>query len=716
MDQKPRTIRVALAGNPNSGKTSVFNLLTGMHQQVGNWPGVTVERKVGRVEHEGYVFELVDLPGTYSLTSYSIEERVARQYILEERPDVIINVVDTANLRRNLDLTMQLLEMGVDVVVDLNMWDEFTSSGARIDLQRMGELLGAPVVTTVAHRGEGKQQLLDAVVRLAENRSEQHRHVPVSHGTSVEKILVELSDELRKIASDSLQVPARYLAAKLLEGDPHIVEIVHNRLQETGAARDLLLRVEQHRDRVRTATGLDPARVISEGRYGFIDGLLRETHHAPPLDRMELSRQLDRVLTHRVLGLPMFVGFMWLLFNTTFTLGAYPAVWIETLVGYLAEGARAILPAGWLSNLIVEGIIGGVGSVAVFMPNIMILFLGISILEDSGYMARVAFIMDRVMHLFGLHGKSFIPMLMGFGCTVPAIMATRTLESQRDRTLTALLIPHMSCSARLPVYVLFAGAFFGSQAGNTVLLLYLLGVLVALGIGYLFTRTIFKHQRVSFVMELPPYRWPTLRGMFMHMWERSRVYLRKMGGVILVASAILWVLGTYPINPAIEQLDANIAAQTAAGASEAQITELEVHRDAAAIDYTIIGRLGHGIEPAIAPLGFDWRMGVSLLTGFIAKEVVVSSMGVLYQVGEDPDGGKATLTEALQSPESGVTPLTAFAFMVFVLLYVPCVVAVAALSRELGGRWMVFDVVYQVALAWLAAFVIYQGGRLLGLG
>lgn len=692
MDQKPRTIRVALAGNPNSGKTSVFNLLTGMHQQVGNWPGVTVERKVGRVQHEGYVFELVDLPGTYSLTSYSIEERVARQYILDERPDVIINVVDTANLRRNLDLTMQLLEMGVDVVVDLNMWDEFSRSGANLDLQRMSTLLGAPVVTTVGHRGEGKTELLEAVVRLAENRSTQHRHIPVSHGTSVEKILVELTEALDPIVSDTLPVPARYLAAKLLEGDPHIVEIVYNRLSDAEAASELLLRVEQHRDRVRTATGLDPARVISEGRYGFIDGLLRETHHAPPLDRMELSRQLDRVLTHRLLGLPLFVGFMWLLFNGTFTLGAYPAAWIETLVGWLAGGAQLLLPEGWLADLVVEGIIGGVGSVAIFMPNIMILFLGISILEDSGYMARVAFIMDRVMHLFGLHGKSFIPMLMGFGCSVPAIMATRTLESQRDRTLTALLIPHMSCSARLPVYVLFAGAFFGRQAGNTVLLIYLLGILVALGIGYLFTRTIFKHQRVSFVMELPPYRWPTARGMFMHMWERSRVYLKKMGGVILVASAVLWVLGTYPTHPS------------------------PAVSDTAALEYTVIGRVGHAIEPVIEPLGFDWRMGVSLLTGFIAKEVVVSSMGVLYQVGEEGPAGPGALTKALQSPESGVTPLSAFAFMVFVLLYVPCVVAVATLRRELGGRWMVFDVVYQVSLAWIAAFIVFQGGRLLGLG
>jgi ferrous iron transport protein B len=716
MESKPRVIRVALAGNPNSGKTSVFNLLTGMHQHVGNWPGVTVERKVGRLRYGNYMLELVDLPGTYSLTSYSIEERVARQYILDERPDVIINVVDAANLRRNLDLTMQLLEMGVDLVLDLNMWDEFARSGAKLDLKRLTELVGAPVVTTVAHRSEGKQPILDAVIDLVEHRVKRHRHVPVSYGTSVEKVLVELSRQLESIAGDSLQVPSRYLAAKLLEGDPHIVEIIYNRLPDADVSRNLLLTVEQLREHVQSATGMEPARVISEGRYGFIDGLLREIHHKPPLDRMELSRQLDRILTHRVLGLPLFIGFMWLLFNTTFTLGAYPAGWIESLVGWMAGGLRSVLPEGALSELLTEGVLGGVGSVAVFMPNIMILFLGISILEDSGYMARVAFIMDRVMHLFGLHGKSFIPMLMGFGCTVPAIMATRTLESQRDRTLTALLIPHMSCSARLPVYVLFAGAFFGQQAGNIVMLIYLLGVLVALILGFIFTKTIFRHQQVSFVMELPPYRWPTGWGILIHMWDRSKVYLRKMGGVILVASAVLWILGAYPRNPALASLDDQIVALERQGAAPAEIAAVKMRGEAAAIEYTVIGRLGRVVEPVLAPLGFDWRMGVSLITGLVAKEVVVSSLGVLYQVGGTDGVEGETLSEVLRAPENHISPLAAFAYMIFILLYIPCVASVATIRRELGTRWMVFDIVYQIALAWGAAFLVYQGGRLFGLG
>ena len=696
MEPKRRIIRVALAGNPNAGKTSIFNLLTGLHQQVGNWPGVTVERKNGHLEHGGYRFEVTDLPGIYSLTSFSLEERITRQYLVEERPDVVIHVVDAANLKRNLDLTVQLLEMGLDVVVDLNMWDEFQGSGARLDLKRFEELLGAPVVTTVGHRGRGREPILDAVVRLVEERNARHRHVPITLGTRVEHLLVELSRAIERAASGTLPVPARYVAAKLIEGDADVAAWVHNRLSD---GKTLLDEAEASRKHVRSVTGLEPARVIAEGRYGFVDGLLRETQDAPPLDRMELSRQLDRVLTHRYLGLPIFIGFMWLLFNVTFTLGSYPMTWIEALAGWLGARVADTLPASVITDLIVDGIIGGVGSVAVFLPNIAILFLGISLLEDSGYMARIAFIMDRVMHLFGLHGKSFIPMLTGFGCTVPALMATRTLESRRDRILTVLLVSHMSCSARLPVYVLFAGAFFAQHAGNVVMLIYLLGVLAALLLGMLFSRTLFRREQASFVMELPPYRWPTTRGLLAHTWDRTRVYLRKMGGIILIASALLWVLSNFPRDPRLADSDAH---------------DPEV--SAARIEYTVIGRVGKFIEPAIAPLGFDWRMGVSLATGFVAKEVVVSSMGVLYHTGEDADEESQTLRQALRDPRYGITPLTAFAFMIFVLLYVPCVVAVIAVRREVGWRWMVFDVAYQVLLAWLAAFAVYQGGRLLGLG
>jgi ferrous iron transport protein B len=713
-----RKINIALAGNPNAGKTSIFNLLTGLHHKVGNWPGVTVEKYAGEIRYKDYQIEVVDLPGTYSLTSYTIEEKVAREYILNARPDVIINVIDSANLERNLDLTIQLLEMEVDVILDLNMWDEFTKSGARIDLEKLERLTGAPVVTTVGHRQDGKTALLDAVLRLCEDRDQLHRHIPISVGSHAEDVLVDLAVELETAYGEELNLPVRYGAAKLIEGDPFIIEMLHNRKPEATKVTERLIDLaEEKRRHIRQATGLEPDRVLADGRYGFIRGLLSEIKERQPLlDRMEFSRQLDRVLTHRLVGIPMFMLFMWLLFNTTFTLGAYPMAWIESLFSWLGDLAAGVLPSGFVSDLVVVGILGGVGSVAVFIPNIMILFLGISILEDSGYMARVAFIMDRVMHLFGLHGKSFIPMLMGFGCTVPAIMATRTLESQRDRILTSLLLPHMSCAARFPVYVLFAGAFFARFAGNVVFGLYLFGVLVALLMGLLFSRTLFRKEEAAFVMELPPYRWPTGRGLFGHMWHRTWCYIKKIGTVILIASAVLWFLGAYPQNPASETAAIRIAEMNAVGAAQEEIKAAELARSAADMEYTVIGRLGKLTEPLIRPLGFDWRMGVSIITGFVAKEVVVSTMGVLYRVGDDETEGSGQLREALRAPQYNLTPLKALAFLVFILLYTPCIAAILAIRRELGARWMWFDVGYQLVLAWVMSFLVYQGGQLLGFG
>lgn len=721
MSSPGRVFRIALAGNPNSGKTSLFNLLTGLHQQVGNWPGVTVERKVGRVAHAGYVFEVVDLPGTYSLTAYSLEERIAREYILEQRPDVVVNVVDSANLDRNLYLTAELLEMGVDVVVALNMWDEFQRSGSKLDLERLESLLGTPMVPTEGHRGRGRDALLTAIVRLIEETSGRHRHVPVSFGTHVERELVDLANRVAAIGGEALFAPPRYVATKLLEGDPHIAALLHNRLP---AARPLLSEAERVRANIAVAAGAEASRLVADGRAGFVAGLLREVRTSQRVDRMEQSRNIDRVLTHRWLGLPIFVLFMWLLFNATFVLGVYPQRAIEWAVTGAQQAILTNLPAGLLTDLLVEGVIGGVGSVAVFLPNILLLFLGISLLEDSGYMARSAFIMDRVMHLLGLHGKSFIPMLMGFGCSVPAIMATRTLENRRDRILTALLVPLMSCSARLPVYVLFAGAFFGRQAGNVVAAIYLIGILIAVAIGRLFSRTLFRHVEAAFVMELPPYRWPTPRGLAFHMWERARHYLKKMGGVILVASVILWVLSNFPAPPATDAVVPGTGDPPADAPARS------------AISYSMVGRLGRSIEPLIEPLGFNWQMGVTLIAGFIAKEVVVSSLAVLYETGEpaaeppldDAQAGSRDaheapahesgewLAAALRNPASGVTPLAAFAFMVFILLYTPCIIAVLMIRREFGTGWMWFDVAYQLVLAWLVSFLIYQGGRLLGIG
>jgi ferrous iron transport protein B len=538
-----RTLRIALAGNPNAGKTSLFNLLSGLHQQVGNWPGVTVERKLGRLEHAGYAIEIVDLPGIYSLTAHSLEEQIARDYILTQRPDVVVNVVDAANLVRHLYLSVQFIEMGLDVVLALNMWDEFEKSGARLDCPRMEALLGAPVVPTIGHRGRGRAELLDAIVQLAEARHALHRHVPITLGRPLEEAVSELAAQLATGLPEGLDLPPRYLAVKLLEGDAATAADLYNRAP---ALRPLLARLEERRARLRASGGVDPARQVSDARRGFIAGLLHEVQSVAPADRMAPSRRIDRVLTHRWLGLPIFVAGMWLLFNLTFTLGAPVQALLARMVELLAHGLAVFLPAGWVRALIVDGIFSGVGAVLVFVPNILLLFLGVAVLEESGYMARAAFIMDRLMHVLGLHGKSFIPMLMGFGCSVPAILATRTLENRRDRILTALLVPHMSCSARLPVYVLLAGAFFGRHAGNVVAIIYLLGIVVAVLVGRLLSATLFRSEQSSFVMELPPYRRPTLRGLVVHTRARVWHYLRKMGGVILIAACVLWLCSVYP--------------------------------------------------------------------------------------------------------------------------------------------------------------------------
>lgn len=682
-----RTIRVAIAGNPNAGKTSLFNLLTGMHQQVGNWPGVTVERKTGHLEHAGYRIEVIDLPGTYALTAYSLEERIARDFILQERPDVVVNVVDAANLTRHLQLTVQLLETGADVVVALNMWDELQRTGAHLDGERLEALLGVPVVATVGHRGQGRAPLLDAITALAEERHARHRHIPVVYGPMLEPHVEALGARLAAISRAPLDLPPRYLAVKLLEGDDALSAELYNHLPE---ARPLLGEAETRRERIRRDAGREPALLAREGRSGFIAGLLHEVLQAPsgapPADRMAFSRRLDGILTHRLLGLPIFALFMWLLFTLTFTLGEPPKAALGWGVARIGELVAAALPDGWVRALLIDGVLAGVGAVIVFLPNILLLFLGIAVLEASGYMARAAFLMDRLMHLLGLHGQSFIPMLMGFGCTVPAVMATRSLPNRRDRILTALLVPHMSCSARLPVYILLAGAFFPRHAGSVVALVYLFGIVVAVAVGRLFSSTLFRREQTAFVMELPPYRWPTTRGLFLHAWERTRLYLRKMGGVILIASVVLWALSVFPGPPA--------------GATRP------------AIEYSLLGRLGQLLAPLIAPLGFSWQLGVTLLGGFVAKEVVVSSMGVLYEAAAPGVG----LADLLAGGATGLTALTAVAFMAFVLLYTPCVMTVITIRREFGARWMGFDVGYQLALAWLVAFGIVQGGRALGLG
>lgn len=711
-----REITIALAGNPNSGKTSIFNCLTGAHQRVANFPGVTVEKRIGRKKYKGYVITFIDLPGTYSLTAYTLDEKVARDFIINEKPDLIINVIDSGNLERSLYLTTQLMEMGVNLVIDLNMWDEAVENGIEIDTDKMSVLLRALVVKTIANRNQGIDNLLDACVNLINCGCREKISPPISYGPQLDDIVTGLTNHVKKCPGCRGCHNPRWMAIKLLEGDREIT----GRYLTGREAHDMLSgRVEESLRHIKSTAAQDPEIVITEGRYGYVAGIVREVMHHSKTDRMKVSNQVDQLLTHKILGYPIFFVLIWLIFQATFRVGENPMHWIQAGVSAFQSLMVSILPNGIWADMIADGIIGGVGSVIVFLPNIIILFLGISLLEDSGYMSRAAFLMDRPMHLMGLHGKSFIPLLMGFGCAVPAIMSTRTLESQRDRILTTLLTPFMSCSARLPVYILFAGAFFGANAGNVIFSIYLLGIAVAIVLGRIFKKTVLSGEDIPFVMELPPYRWPTGRSVMIHMWERTRIYLKKMGGVILIASIILWALGYFPRKENFDvDYDAMImqAEQNGRPDKDAAVAALKADRAAEVLNHSYIGRLGNAIEPAVTPIGFSWQMGVSLITGFVAKEVVVSSMGVLYQLGEDINEHSDSLIAALQDPEKGITPLVAYTFMVFVLLYTPCIVSVLTMRKEIGLRWMWFSIVFQLILAWLAAFMIYQGGRLLGLG
>jgi ferrous iron transport protein B len=729
----PKQLTVALAGNPNVGKTALFNNLTGARQHVANWPGVTVEKKEGRVLFEDYEITVVDLPGTYSLSPYSLEEIIARNFIIDEKPDVVINVIDASNLERNLFLSAQIIDLGAKMVFALNMVDTAASRGIHIDQKRLAELWGVPVVPTVANRNQGTKELLAAVVRTAEARDPVARHIHIDYGPDVEAVLRRIEKVLAEDPQWSDEHYPRWLATKLLELDPDALR----RIEQFKNRPAVMAQVEEGRRQLEKTWGEDAAVLVAERRYGFLGGTVREVQKEELAKRIVLSEQVDKVLTHQLFGFPIFLFFMWLLFQMTFTLGELPMNWIEAGVAALKGGVRVWLPEGLLRDLLADGVIGGVGSVLVFLPQISLLFLGISFLDDTGYMARVAFIMDRIMHALGLHGKSFIPMLMGFGCNVPAIMATRGLNSQRDRILTMLLIPLMSCSARLPVYILFAGVFFPRRAGQVIFGLYLLGILMAVLLGIVFNKVLLKGQEEPFVMELPPYRLPALRGVLVHMWDKVTVYLKRMGTVILVASVLIWFLGAFPKNPELparfqqerDHLEAAFVQKAKEGQGredfaalcrnlekekEAALAQLRQHQQAEEMRQTFIGRLGAVLEPLLRPLGFDWRMSVSLLTGFVAKEIVISTLGVLYEVGEEGEAAAASLQQALKN--SGLTPAVALAFMVFVLLYTPCLATIVTLWRESGAlRWMLFAISYQLTLAWLTAFVVLRIASLLGL-
>ncbi|MBD3318191.1 MAG: ferrous iron transport protein B [Chitinivibrionales bacterium] len=710
------SLKIALAGNPNSGKTTAFNRITGAMQKVGNWGGVTVEIKEAEKTIDGEKVVFVDLPGTYSLSAFSEEERVAREYLIEQKPDVVIDVVDATNLDRHLYLAVQLMELGIRPVIALNMWDEVAKRGIAIEIDRLRRLLGLRIVATTARTGKGIDELLREAMEQARAPRKEHAplRIPLPHE------IASAVDRLEKLIGKSISTtyPSRWVACKLLEHDDEIEKLV--REQPEG---DAVIRMRDTAEmEISELLGDDPGNMIAEARYGYIAGLLREVVSQSRRNAVEVSDRIDSVLTHRFWAFPIFIAFMWLLFQATFKIGEYPMGWIEAGVEWLMTTTQNLMPASVIRDLIVDGVIAGVGGVIVFLPNILILFFGISIMEDSGYMARAAFIMDRLMHRIGLHGKSFIPMLMGLGCSVPAIMATRTLESRNDRIKTILLTPLVSCSARLPVFVLFAGALFPKHAGNVVFLFQVvLGFAAFVGMALLFKVTLFRGgEEHPFVMELPPYRVPTGKSVLIHMWWKARHYLKKMGGVVLVFSVILWWAGQYPKAPEIEaRYEKKIEAVRHVGnvsldEKDDRVASLESAMNAEVMRQTYIGRIGRVLEPVVRPFGTDWRGAVSLVTGFVAKEVVVGSMGVLYAVGDEVDEENDALRDELKHH---FTPLTAVAFMLFVLLYTPCVVALVTLVRELKDRrWSIFSVVYQVVLAWTAATVVYQTGRLLGLG
>jgi len=709
------SLRIALTGNPNSGKTSLFNRLTGANQKVGNWGGVTVELKEGSARFGKEYVTIIDLPGTYSLCTCSMDEQVARNFIVDEKPDVVVDVIDATNLERHLYLTVQLLELGVRPVLALNMWDEVKSKGLDIDINLLSKLLGLTIVVTNARSGEGVQELLAAAVKQGAEKRGASTDFAVRLPDELETAVVQLKTEIDK--SGETKYNSRWLSLQLFEQDRQIESMI----KELPQGNQVLVLRDSLIQNLSKKLGDLPETFIAESRYGFITGAVKETVKQTRPNRVEISDQIDTVLTHRFWAYPIFILFMWLLFQATFKLGEYPMEWIESLFEWLQGKASTSLPEGVLRNLISDGIIAGVGGVIVFLPNILILFLGISIMEDTGYMARAAFITDKLMHRIGLHGKSFIPMIMGLGCSVPAIMAARTLESKKDRIKTILLTPLVSCSARLPVFVLFAGALFPQHAANVIFLFQIVfGFGAFILMGFVFKHTLFqKEEDYPFVMELPPYRLPTFQSILIHMWQKTEHYLKKMGGVVLVFSIILWWMSAYPKAPEIEsQFDQRIeAAKLVHNVSDdernEQIKKLESQKHAAVMEQTYIGRIGKFIEPVVKPFGSDWRGAVSLVTGFVAKEVVVGSMGVLYAVGDEVDEQSDSLKGIIQEH---FTPLSAFSFMLFVLLYIPCVVALITVIRELKSwKWSLFSVGYQLLLAWTVATLVYQAGKLAGL-
>ena len=706
-DRERRNINVALIGNPNCGKTSLFNMASGAKEHVGNYSGVTVGAKEGEMDYKGYKFKIVDLPGTYSLSAYSPEEIYVRRYLHDEVPDVIINVVDASNLERNLYLTTELIDMDRSMIIALNLYDELEKRKVKFDHDAMSRMIGVPMVPTVSKTGRGVDRLFDTIIDVYEGKNDVVRHVHIGFSKDIEESIKQLQTLLKKENTLDLQFSARYLSLKLMEDDREVTEMLKSlpHFDEIFALKNkLVAKIEaNHQEDITT--------IIANSKYGFVSGALRETFEEEESESTKLSTSVDTIITSKLFGFPIFIFIMWLMFWATFTIGQYPMDWIDSFVGWIGNLVSTYMPDGPLKDMIVDGIIGGVGGVIVFLPNILILYAFISFMEDSGYMARAAFIMDKIMHKIGLHGKSFIPLVMGFGCNVPAIMATRTIESRTSRLITILIVPFMSCGARLPIYLLLVGIFFPNNASFVLLGMYLLGIIVAVITAKLLRRFHYREDETPFVMELPPYRIPTLKATLRHMWGKGQQYLKKMGGLILVASLIIWALSYFP-RPNEQTIEQTRTELISNGISPDSVDVEAV----ASTENSYLGKIGKAIQPIFEPLGFNWKMTVSLISGTVAKETVVSTLGVLYS--GNSEATQADMGKRLQqiNPQTGkpdFTPLVAMCFMIFVLIYVPCLATIVAIVKESGSwRYGLFTLAYDTAVAWIISFVVYQVGTL----
>lgn len=710
--EKSKIINVALVGNPNSGKTSLFNIASGTHERVGNYGGVTVDAKEGKYKRNGYIFNIVDLPGTYSLTAYSPEEIYVRKQILDSTPDVIINVVAASNLERNLYLTTQLIDMDAEVVIALNMYDELQKSGAKFDYENLAEMIGYPIVPTTAKNGKGISELFDKVIEVYEGTSPISRHIHINYGDEIETGIKHVKELINKEDIVGRDTSQRYLSIQLLEKD----KLTEDLIKKFPNADKIFKERDLHTQYIEDEYREDTETVFTDARYGFIDGALKQTYTPGEEDSLKWTHIIDHIVTHKFWGYPIFLLFMFLTFQGTFFFGQYPMDWIEWCVGAFGEFIGNFMSSGPLKDLIADGIIGGVGSVIVFLPNIVILYLFISFMEDTGYMARAAFIMDKFMQKIGLHGKSFIPLVMGFGCNVPAIMSTRIIESRNTRLITMLINPLMSCSARLPVYLLLIGAFFPNNGGTILFSLYVVGISLAILMSLLFKKFLIKGEDLPFVMELPPYRMPTIKAMFRHMWDKTSQYLQKMAGIILVASIIIWFLEYFPQNKERNNYyDNQIEALIENKAPEKEISNLKYEKNEEQKRNSFIGQIGQLTEPLVKPLGFDWKISASLLSGMAAKEIVVSTLGILYTGVEDDD---VLLREKLQNetyPDGSpvFTPLVAISLLLFTLIYFPCIATIVAIKNESGSwKWALFTIFYTTSLAWFVSFTVYQIGLL----